>query len=75
MSVDRPPMAAPLWLIDAVWPGEEAFAIREIPAEEAQPWTDGVLFLFDRGKKGGERRTVIALAPGRWRSCARAPSL
>jgi hypothetical protein len=56
------------WSIEAIWPGEMSWSIREIEADEAQPWTDGVLFLFNEGEKG-RRRLVLALAPGRWRSC------
>jgi hypothetical protein len=62
--------AGRLWSIEAIFPGEPDWSRRAIEADEAQPWTDGVLFLFDHGEKAGSRRTVLTLAPGRWRSCA-----
>lgn len=61
----------PEWIVD----GQPAPSIGSLEADEAQPWTDALLFLFDHGEKIGSRRNVVALAPGHLRSCRPATAL
>ena len=62
----------PRWSIEVIWPRETGWSIREFEADEAHPWTAGVLHLWNHGKTRDRRRLVLAFADGRWRSCRRA---
>ncbi|HEY5107329.1 MAG TPA: hypothetical protein VII73_11255 [Caulobacteraceae bacterium] len=59
----------PRWSIEAIWPGETDWSIQQVEADEANPWTAGVLHLWNHGKTRDSRGLVLALADGRWRSC------
>lgn len=57
------------WRVRVKLSGSDEWQTREIEADEASPWTDGVLYFWNWvGTKKSRRLSLYAFAPGTWQS-------